>query len=275
MDELVLVASQSDASELRLATLPIVTESSPEQAKVTLSLMVEGSVEEQRVAYKTLAGSEQAFAVELLAHSIDRLIAGDVPYAAQLELIEAAKAHPSAKVQTAYQSYQAKIAAASDPTAPFSFALEGGDERAGRRVFNNNQVMACVRCHIATGPGDAAGPNLSNVGLRLDRYQLLESIVAPNAAIANGFDNVILTLKNGTSVAGLVESETAQELTLKLPIGETQSYAQSDIAKRDAMPSSMPAIFGPLLSPKDLRDLVAFLKTRTWNPQSERTTHGE
>ncbi|MDQ8187057.1 PVC-type heme-binding CxxCH protein [Pelagicoccus sp. SDUM812002] len=275
MDELVIAASQSNASELRLATLPIVSERSPEQAKVTLSLMAEGSVEEQRVAYETLAGSQQDFAIELLAKSIGRLAAGDVPYAAQLELIEAAKENSSKKVQQAFQDYQAKVAASSDPTAAFSYALEGGDERAGRRVFNNNQVMACVRCHIVNGPGDAAGPNLTDVGLRLNRQELLESIVAPNATIAEGFDNVILSLQDGTSVAGIVENENDDEVTLKLVSGETKTYPQNQIEKRDAMPSSMPAIFAPLLSQTDMRDLVEYLSTRTWDPNTERTTHGE
>ncbi|MDQ8197291.1 HEAT repeat domain-containing protein [Pelagicoccus enzymogenes] len=275
MDELVIAASQSNASELRLATLPIVTERSPEQAKVTLELMTQGSVEEQRVAYQTLAGSQQAFATELLANSVRRLAAGEIPYAAQLELIEAAKEHPSPKVQQAYQSYQAAVAASSDPIAAFTYALEGGDSGAGRSVFNNNQVMACVRCHIATGPGDAAGPNLTDIGLRLNRQQLLEAIVAPNATIAEGFDNVILTMKNGNTVAGIVEDEDETEISLKLASGEAQSFAKSEIAKRDAMPSSMPAIFAPLLSAKDMRDLVEYLTTRTWDPYSERATHGK
>lgn len=275
IDELVIAASQSIASELRLATLPIVSERSPEQAKVTLGLMATGSVEEQRVAYDTLAGSEQAFAVELLTQSLGRLDSGEVPHGAQLELIQAAKEHPSAAVQSAYQAYQAKVTADEDPSAAFTFALEGGNARAGRGVFYNNQVMACVRCHIANGPGDAAGPNLTDVALRLDRHELLESIIAPNAAIAEGFDNVILTLTNGTTVAGLVESETDQEITLKLTSGEIETYPQSTISKRDALPSSMPAIFAPLLSPTDLRDLVEYLTTLDQDPYSERATHGE
>ena len=39
----------------------------------------------------------------------------------------------------------------------------------------------------------------------------------PNAVIAKGYDNVMVTLKKGDIVAGLLSAETADELTLKNP----------------------------------------------------------
>src|SRR5690606_21513043 len=92
MDDLIAIASRSHASALRLATLPLVAERSPEEAEATLSLMVTGSVEEQRAAYGVLAKTDQPFAGRLLAESVQRLAAGAVPPAAQLELLDAAEA---------------------------------------------------------------------------------------------------------------------------------------------------------------------------------------
>ncbi|MBK1879571.1 PVC-type heme-binding CxxCH protein [Pelagicoccus mobilis] len=273
IDKLLLVASKSSSSELRLATLPVVTERNPDQALVTLDLMTKGSVEEQRVAYTTLANSKQTFASRLLVDSLNRLIAGKVPYAAQLELLEATENHPDDAIQRAFQSYQAAIAADPDPIAAHRYALEGGSsDPGGRRAFFDNKAMACVRCHIVYGPGDAAGPNLADLAFRLDRREMLESIVAPNAAIAEGFNNVILTLKDNTSLAGIVASETDTDLTLKLVTGETKSVSKSQIANQTAMPSSMPNIFGTLLSRHEIRDLVEFLSRQTWQP-TDRAKH--
>lgn len=273
LDQLILAASKSSSSELRLATLPIVTERSPEQALVTLDLMTRGTVEEQRVAYTTLANSQQSFASRLLVDSLNRLIAGDVPYAAQLELLEATENHPDTAVQTAFKAYQAAVAADPDPIAPFRYALEGGTSRpGGRQAFFDNKAMACVRCHVVYGPGEAAGPNLADVAFRLDRRELLESIVAPNAAIADGYKNVILTLNDNSTLAGIIESETETELTLKLATGESQSVSKKQIANQTAIPSSMPNIFGTLLSRHEIRDLVEFLSRQKWQP-TDRAVH--
>lgn len=275
LDELVQMASQSDSSELRLATLPIITESTPEKAEKVLKLMISGSVEERRVAYTTLAQSNQPFADKLLAESLEHLIADQVPYAAQLELLEATDGHSSPIVSAAYKSYEAKVAADDDPIAAYLYALEGGNSNpGGREAFFDNKAMACVRCHIVYGPGEAAGPNLSDLFYRLDRREMLESIVAPNAAIADGFKTVILTLTDQSSVAGIVKAENAEEITIALATGETQTIAKSRIANQNTLPSSMPAIFGPLLSRHEIRDLVEFLSRQKWQPK-DRAIHAE
>ena len=49
-----------------------------------------------------------------------------------------------------------------------------------------------------------------------DREYILESIVAPNAQIAKGFENVTLTLKDGTRLAGRVTVENGDTLTLEV-----------------------------------------------------------
>ena len=274
MDELVKLASQSNVSELRLASLPIVAERSPEEAETTLALIVEGSMEEQRIAFDTLAKTEQAFASRLLVESLDRLARNEVPLAAQLELLEATENDTRPDVMAAYQAYEEAVANDPDPVAAYQFALEGGDPRRGYRVFNYNQTMPCLRCHLFDGPGDAAGPNLADVGLRLDRRQLLESIVDPNAAKAEGFDNVIITLKDGSSKFGVVTSEDAEQIVLQAPDKSLEEIVKQEIANKTSMPSTMPAIFTQALSKQELRDLVEFLARRDQDPNA-RASHGE
>jgi putative membrane-bound dehydrogenase-like protein len=64
---------------------------------------------------------------------------------------------------------------------------EGGDPARGAEVFWKHPVAACSACHAIGGLGGAVGPELSQVGARLTRPQLLQSILDPNAALAAGW----------------------------------------------------------------------------------------
>ncbi|MCA9298996.1 MAG: cytochrome c, partial [Phycisphaerales bacterium] len=46
-----------------------------------------------------------------------------------------------------------------------------------------HEEAQCLRCHHVNGFGGSAGPNLSDVGARLSRSDLIESIVEPNAKV--------------------------------------------------------------------------------------------
>jgi quinoprotein glucose dehydrogenase len=120
-------------------------------------------------------------------------------------------------------------------------------------------VLACVRCHRATADGGDAGPNLGAIGATYSREYLLQSIVKPSAKIAPGFETAAVTLKSGAVRAGTIATEDTTTLTLKLPDNTLEKMAKSEIAKREAAPSSMPDIYAQLLTKSDLRDLVEYL----------------
>ena len=68
-----------------------------------------------------------------------------------------------------------------------TLSLDGGRIAEGEQVFRTNTIAACFRCHSLDGSGTGVGPDLSTVGGRLSEAQLLESILNPNAAIAEGW----------------------------------------------------------------------------------------
>src|SRR5678815_3475832 len=87
--------------------------------------------------------------------------------------------------------------------------LRGGDSRRGRRVVMEGAAAQCTKCHnFGTGAGASVGPSLREVGSRLTREQLLESLLEPSAQIAPGFGAVQVTLKNGQRVFGTLREET-------------------------------------------------------------------
>jgi quinoprotein glucose dehydrogenase len=186
-----------------------------------------------------------------------------VPEAAHLELLTAAGRRQDATVKELLAARSAALAKSGDPLAPFRVALAGGNAERGRRIFESQPVLACIRCHRAGADGGDAGPNLAEIGNKYPREYLLESILKPNAKIAPGYDTLVVTLKNGTSVAGIVASETPALLTLRTPENKLVEVKGAEIAKREGAPSGMPEIYGTILNPAEIRDVVEYLASLT------------
>ena len=70
-----------------------------------------------------------------------------------------------------------------------------------------------------------------------------------------------LTLKGGETLDGLLLPEREGRLRLRLISGEVRTVPTSDIASRSANPQSVMPPMGEVLSPRELRDLVAFLSS--------------
>jgi quinoprotein glucose dehydrogenase len=72
---------------------------------------------------------------------------------------------------------------------------------------------------------------------------------------------VLVTLKNGTSYAGLLKSETDAELVINSPEDGLLTVKKADVKSRDRGLSAMPEELGNILSKSDLRNLIEFLST--------------
>jgi len=258
--EAVRLAGESRDPALRLAALPLATRLAPETAVPVLTALVErGTPAEQKAAFRSLGLSRQEAADDLIASQLRALAAGRIAPEAELELLTAAERRTGPAVKALLAERTVRLAADPDPLAAFHASLAGGDAERGRRVFENQPVLACIRCHRAGGEGGDAGPNLAGLGTRASRRELLESILKPNAKISPGYDTVVVTLRNGGTAAGIVAEETADQLTLRNPENQLVKVAKADIARRDGAPSGMPEVYATLLSPTELRDVVEYL----------------
>jgi putative heme-binding domain-containing protein len=140
-------------------------------------------------------------------------------------------------------------------------SLKGGDAVRGREVVFSHADAGCVRCHSIGGEGQAAvGPNLAGAAGRLDTRALLESLLDPAAKVSPGFAITTVTTRDGSAVAGWWMEETATTLTVKLPEGGTKTLDKSTIASQTPPISTMPPM-GTVLTPRELRDVVAYLQT--------------
>jgi len=67
---------------------------------------------------------------------------------------------------------------------------QAGDAGRGESIFWKHPVAACMNCHMLGGKGSTVGPALDGIASRKDEAYLLESLVNPNAALAEGFNQV-------------------------------------------------------------------------------------
>lgn len=220
-----------------------------------------GSLAEQREAIETLGALDQPGADTELATLLTKMKSGKLPVALHLDVLEAAGKRSDAKVAGLLKDWE-KTRKKDDALAAWRECLEGGDAKAGREIFAEKAEAACMRCHAVAKQGGDVGPDLAGIAAKRDRAYLLKAIIDPNSEIAQGYENVLVTLKDGNVLAGIAVSEDAQSVTLKnVGDGKTQVVKKDTIKEQQKLPSAMPPGLGEVLGKRALRDLVEYLAT--------------
>ncbi len=139
-------------------------------------------------------------------------------------------------------------------------SLEKGDVQRGQLVFNS-QKAACMACHTVGYVGGKIGPDLTKVGAIRSERDLLESIVYPSSSFVRSYEPLQVTTKRGKTYNGVVRKDTADEIVLALDATNQVRIARDDIDDmRPGKVSIMPAGLDKQLTPRELADLIAFLK---------------
>ena len=139
-------------------------------------------------------------------------------------------------------------------------AVKGDAKRGAELVSMTGKMAVCLACHIVNGTGRDFGPDLSKVGARLTREQILESLHQPSKAIAKGYETWMLTLKDGSVQTGFIVNPDDAAVTLKLPTGQSQTFERGAIQRQKTEPMSlMPEGLLQSLSEQEAADVIAFL----------------
>jgi mono/diheme cytochrome c family protein len=67
-------------------------------------------------------------------------------------------------------------------------ALLAADPKRGESLFLKHPTAACVLCHALTGQGSNVGPALDGLAARKDAAYIRQSLLEPNATLAQGFE---------------------------------------------------------------------------------------
>jgi putative membrane-bound dehydrogenase-like protein len=137
-----------------------------------------------------------------------------------------------------------------------------GDAENGREVFFRATANACSSCHRVQGRGQWIGPDLSTIGVKYGRDELLHSILSPSAAIGLAYRSVVAALANGRMVTGLAVEDTPARLVLKTAEGERVVIDPSSIEERSTSDVSlMPEGLAQTMTDQELVDLLTYLGT--------------
>jgi putative membrane-bound dehydrogenase-like protein len=203
---------------------------------------------ERQASFRLLATLKSPAARQLLEPHLASL----QDPACLLEILDAARVLAPERVPGIESALAAK-----GPLGKWSYALEGGDAAAGKKIFAENLAANCTACHRIDGEGSNVGPALAGIGAK-GREHLLESLVLPQATVAAGFGLMTATRNDGTVAAGAFLEEKDGKLVLSQPDGSKLGIPLADIASRTAPVSTMFSM-DPILKPAELRDLVEFL----------------
>ncbi len=136
-------------------------------------------------------------------------------------------------------------------------ALQAGDPTRGAKLYQEN----CEKCHGQPGKPGRIGPDLNTVRSR-DARDIVTAILAPNAEVAPQYLSYTFALSDGRILTGMIVEETTTAITIGKADGTTETVLRSDIEQiRSSGQSLMPTGFEQQLTPRDIADLIAFLRS--------------
>ncbi|MCB1226311.1 MAG: DUF1080 domain-containing protein [Verrucomicrobiales bacterium] len=134
-------------------------------------------------------------------------------------------------------------------------ASQKGDAEQGKQVF----LLNCSACHRVGDQGADVGPSLSDVKVKPPEA-LLSDILDPNRMFEARWSAYQIDTQDGRTLSGLLDSETADTVTLKLMGGATQTVSRSEIKTFQPLDRTlMPVGLEAAITPEQMTHLLAFL----------------
>lgn len=137
----------------------------------------------------------------------------------------------------------------------------------GKRNFENGKNMfaagRCISCHVMQGQGGSIGPDLTQVGTRFSKRDMLEAIIEPNKTVSDQYASTVFAMHDGTTVVGRITDENQTAYTIfQNPFAPqvTREILKANVkSKQNATMSLMyPGLINPM-NEDELKDLLAYL----------------
>ncbi|MEQ8683703.1 MAG: c-type cytochrome [Imperialibacter sp.] len=146
-----------------------------------------------------------------------------------------------------------------------ALALVEGDSSV--RNFQQGKDMfaatRCVSCHAMQGEGGGIGPDLTQLGTRFSKKDMLEAIIDPNKVVSDQYASTVFTMKDGSSIVGRLTNETDEAYVIfQNPFApeSTRTIPKSDVVstKYSYVSLMFPGLVNRL-NEEELKDLLAYI----------------
>lgn len=130
----------------------------------------------------------------------------------------------------------------------------------GKMLFSATQ---CYSCHSMRGEGGSSGPDLTQLGTRFSKKDILESIIQPSKTISDQYAGTTFFLKDGSSVVGRLKNEEKGKYYVSQNPFDPQQVRvinKTDVLRTAISPVSImyPGLINGL-NPSELKNLMAYL----------------
>ena len=146
-------------------------------------------------------------------------------------------------------------------------ALPVVEKDTGTRNFKQGMTLfasvQCGTCHSIQGEGGSIGPDLTQLGTRFSKRDMLEALIKPSEVISDQYISKIYSLNDGTSVLGRLANEDEKSyFVIQNPYAPKmlKEVSKKDVREiKPAKVSIMPPGTINSLNEEELRDLIAYL----------------
>jgi len=192
------------------------------------------------------------------------LDAGLVPSAKAEQAIARGAAHTDPAIRDLFERFVPeekrvkRLGSAIQPAAILSLM---GDASRGRELFVNTSGVQCKNCHRIGEAGKPLGPDLSQIGKKLDRPKLLESILEPSKTVEPQFVSYLVE-SNGQVLTGLIAQRDPNFVVLRQADGKEVRLATGEIDRlAPTAKSLMPDLLLQEMTSQQVADLLEFLSS--------------
>lgn len=179
------------------------------------------------------------------------------------KIVSAGTAHEDPQVRDLFERFvpeEQRIRRLGSAVQPAELLARPGDAQRGKTLFFEVAGVTCRNCHRIGSMGNSVGPELSGIGRKLTKPQLLESLLEPSKLVDPKYLTWLVETSQGQVHVGLLMAQTDQEVVLRDAQNKEQRIAAADIEViAPQRQSLMPDLLLRDMTAQDVADLLEFL----------------
>jgi putative heme-binding domain-containing protein len=171
-----------------------------------------GTAERGEIIQKLLSSTTGAL---LLMHAVEERRYSD---AVRGEIVAASQTRAEPQVRDLFERFvpdDQRVARLGTLIKPEQLLNLKGDAARGKDLFLKSTTLQCTNCHRVGTTGSTLGPDLTQIGKKYTRAQILENILEPSKTIDPKYATYLVETNDGQVHTGLLGERTATEVVLR------------------------------------------------------------
>jgi uncharacterized repeat protein (TIGR03806 family) len=239
-----------------------VTAEDRKQAKARLKVQAAGAAK-ARAAERAGAISRLLSSTSSALLLTEALAANRMPASVRAQVLTAAQATTDSQIRDLFERFvpdEQRVKRLGSVIRPEQILSRKGNVERGRELFFKSAGLQCVTCHRVGGTGSTLGPDLSDIGKKSTRAQILESILDPSKTVEPKYVAYLVETNDGKLHTGLLAERNEREVVLRMAGDKEVRIPAADVARIAPQRASlMPEQLLRDMTAEQAADLLEFL----------------